>query len=127
MALVPAREAYPGGRPHHQSRRKHKYQLTTRCIRFSCAMSGATQMVAGDIECPLAHSLEATRVSVGSKLDGHVSHIHSAANPLQPEAHLLLLHTIFRKSIGSQIVPLFTHPVSSFAHRSRLPPAEGLS
>jgi hypothetical protein len=31
----------------------------TRCIRFSCAMSGATQMSTGSIECSLAHSREA--------------------------------------------------------------------
>jgi hypothetical protein len=66
-------------------------------------------------------------VFVCSTLDGQVSHVHGTTIPLQPETHLLRSHAIFRQSIGSQIVPLLTHPVVSFAHWPRLPPAERMS
>jgi hypothetical protein len=62
-------------------------------------------------------------VFVCSTLDGQVSHVHSAAIPLQPETHLLRSHALFRQRIGSQIVPLLMDLVTSFAHHPSLSPA----
>ena len=59
---------------------------------------------------------------IRSKLDRQIAHVHSASIPLQPEAHLLLPHTIFRHRIGPQIVPLLTYLVAAFAHWPCLPP-----
>jgi hypothetical protein len=61
-------------------------------------------------------------VRVGSEFDRQIVHIHGAGIPLQLEALLLLLHAIFRQSIGPEIIPLLTHPVAAFRHRSSLPP-----
>ena len=88
--------------------------------------------IVGLKNCPSAESFfsdpctRGDEVFVCSTLDGQVSHIHSAAIPLQPEAHLLRTHSIFRQRIGPQIVPLLTHPVASFAHHPCFPPAERL-
>ena len=44
------------GCPQHYSGERVSLSWATRCIRFSCAMSGATQMSTGSTECSLAHS-----------------------------------------------------------------------
>ena len=64
---------------------------------------------------------------VGREFDRQIVHIHGAAIPLQPEAHLLRPYAIFHKGIGPEIVPLLTHAVAAFAHRSSLPPTHRLS
>ena len=64
---------------------------------------------------------------VGGEFDRQVTHIHGTTIPLQPEAHLLLPHTIFRQRIGPQIVPLLTHLIAAFTHWPRLPPTQRLS
>ena len=66
-------------------------------------------------------------MGVGGKLDREIARVHRATIQLQPEARTVLPYAIFRQRIGPQIVPLRTHPVASFAHRPRFPPAEFLS
>ena len=85
----------------------------TQEFRQPCAFSGP--LTRGDVVC------------VGGELDHEIARVHSASIPLQPEAHLLLPHTIFRQRIEPQIVPLLTNPVAPFAHWPRFPPAECLS
>ena len=115
------------GRPHHQSRSMRESGLShtlhpplLRDIRRDTDEHWQHRV----LSCPLTRG---DVVCVGSELDRQIAHIHGATIPLQPEAHLLLPHTIFRQRIGPQIVPLLTHPVAAFAHWPRLPPAERLS
>jgi hypothetical protein len=84
------------------------------------------QTSTGSTEYSLAHSRRGDIVCVGDKLDGEIARIHGAIIPFQPEMYLLRSHLIFRQSIGSQIVPLFTHTVPPLARGTCLPPAEYL-
>jgi hypothetical protein len=70
----------------------------------------------GILTSSLAHSREAMRVCRRATFHGQVFHVHRTAIPLQPEAHLLLSHTISREPHRFQMVPLLTHQIAAFAH-----------
>src|SRR6266851_375152 len=111
------------GRPHHQSRSRRESGLShTLHPPLLCDTDEHWQHRA--LSCPFTLG---DLVRVGSELDRQIAHIHGAAIPLQPEAHLLRPHKTFRQRIGPEIVPLLMYPVASFAHRPCLPPAECLS
>jgi hypothetical protein len=117
-------EEHFGRRAYHQSRGMREssvgdtsHPLLLRDIRhnthkprYSCIFSGPCTR--GD------------EVFVCSKFDGQVSHVHGASVPLQPEPHVLRPNSIFRKSIGPEIVPLFTNLVAAFTHLPCLPSTE---
>lgn len=98
----------------------------TRCMRRSCAMSGATHRSLGRLERSRSHSREETKCRYASELDGQVSRVHGAAVPLQPEAKRLQPYPEFRQRIGPKIVPLLPHAVAPFASHRYIPPTQTL-
>ena len=90
-------QEHPGGRPHHQSRRRRESGLShtlhpplLRDIRRDTDEHWQHRV----LSCPFTRG---DVVCVGSELDHQIAHIHGAAIPLQPEAHLLRPKVIFRQ------------------------------
>ena len=99
----------------------------TRCIRLSYAISGATHMSTGSIECSLAHSLVAIKFAYEENLMARSRTFivpRSRSNQKRVRCNL----TRYSEScIGLQIVLLLLHLVALFAHRASLLPAEFLT
>jgi hypothetical protein len=70
------------------------FSCHTCCIRFSCAISGASRdqpWHSRSLSGPLTRGNE---VSIGGKLDGKVAHVQSPAIPLKLETEVLLTNAI---------------------------------